>query len=158
MSLAVLNDSLYVGGSFDRAGAVAVSSLAIWGGTQWSSVPGGVTHAGSAGAVTALAAFQGRLFVGGEFDSAGGIPARNIAAWGGGAWNSLGEGVHARVTCMAAHGNSLVVGLYFGSEGVLGMGRLLVALDRADELWVSGDGPVFGCRSDRRRRVPRRSP
>lgn len=40
---------------------------------------------------------NGLLYVGGEFDSAGGIPANNIAKWDGSLWSSCGKGLNRDV-------------------------------------------------------------
>jgi len=43
--------------------------------------------------VYAMQVYRDKLFVGGEFDSAGGIRARNIATWDGTKWDSIGGGM-----------------------------------------------------------------
>ncbi len=90
---------LYAGGQFTLAGGVAAANIARWDGTNWSSVGAGVGGA-SAAVVEALTVFDrgagAALHAGGRFTSAGGVSARNIAAWNGVRWSALAEGVGAQ--------------------------------------------------------------
>lgn len=86
-------EKLYVSGLFDNAdGKNGTENLAAWDGSQWSSVGGGVDFA-----VWALTSgdFEGspRLYVGGQFNSAGGVPAHGIASWDGQQYRAVGSGV-----------------------------------------------------------------
>ena len=97
-SLAVFDDGsgerLYVGGQFTSAGGVAAQNLASFADGLWDA-PAGVT--GPAAVVERLHVHDdGRgpaLFVAGEFDSAGGIAAQDIARFDGAAWSNLGGGL-----------------------------------------------------------------
>lgn len=83
--------NVFAGGGFSRSGSTDTSSLAVWNGSSWSEVGGGV---GDTGFVRALAIGpDGRLFVGGQFSSVGGQPANNIAAWNGSTWDTLDGGI-----------------------------------------------------------------
>jgi len=88
--------ALFAGGDFTDAGGVAVHSIAKWDGESWSDVGGGIKGGLLAG-VYSLAVFDDgngeALFVGGNFDSAGGQPASNVARWDGANWSALGDGV-----------------------------------------------------------------
>jgi len=89
-----LQGSLVVGGSFDTADGVMVDGVAAWNGTAWAPVGGGVGGGvNSTGIVLALAADGATLFAGGDFLTAGGEPANNVARWNGSAWDSLGAGL-----------------------------------------------------------------
>jgi len=79
----VYNGDLYVGGHFDTAGGIPVKNIAKWDGTSWSSVDVGVWGAigGGIDGSGAFAAYDSSLYVGGGFDTAGGLPARDIAKW-----------------------------------------------------------------------------
>lgn len=85
---------LHVGGSFTSAGGVSTDSIARWNGSIWQTLPPG---RGVSGLVDALAVFDdgngARLYVGGQFTSAGGAPAASIAAWDGAAWETVGPGL-----------------------------------------------------------------
>jgi len=73
-ALAAAGDvELFVGGRFSRIGAEPIARLARWDGARWYGV-GAID-----GEVHALAWHAGTLYVGGEFVSAGGVPAANLA-------------------------------------------------------------------------------
>ena len=97
-ALAVANNKLYVGGMFEWAGNINnANSLAVWDGTNWSSLGGGVTDddrfLDPVGRVMAIAISGNNIYVGGNFDHAGNIDAKNIARWNGTSWSALGDGV-----------------------------------------------------------------
>ncbi|MCZ7652101.1 MAG: hypothetical protein M5U13_13445 [Thermoanaerobaculia bacterium] len=95
--MAVFDDgggpALYVGGSFSEAGGLPAHGVARWDGAAWSAL-GGFGSDGVDGEVFGLAVFDDgsgpALFVGGNFDSAGGLSAQNLAAWDGEAWRVVG--------------------------------------------------------------------
>jgi len=66
-----------------------------------------------------LAVFGGHLIVGGRFDSLAGQSARNIAAWDGSSWHSLGPGLwqsddsNSRVEALLTFQDDLIVTGYF---------------------------------------------
>ncbi|MBX7151342.1 T9SS type A sorting domain-containing protein [bacterium] len=53
------------------------------------------------------------LYVGGEFTTAGGVPAKNLAQWDGWTWSQVGGGVDGTVLSLAKDGVS-TTGLYVG--------------------------------------------
>lgn len=143
-ALAVFNDgtgpALYAGGSFTSAGGVPANSLAKWNGTAWSAVGGGMTTslvspstglclAPVAGSVYALRsgvdASGPALFVGGDFLTAGGVPADLAARWNGVTWagapgpacHSSGRRVEALSIYDDGSGPAIFAGGYFTSIG-----------------------------------------
>ncbi len=76
-AMAVLDGQLYVAGQFDRAGPLAVNSIARWDGAQWHRLGTGVTG----GRVNALAVVAGKLYAAGSFTAAGGRSVSGIASW-----------------------------------------------------------------------------
>lgn len=83
-------EELFVGGFFDTAsGAPGTSHLAKWNGNAWSGLTGGTPD----WAVWALAVWNGRLYVGGSFTTAGGVTVNGIASWDGEAWYACGDGM-----------------------------------------------------------------
>ena len=87
--------TFYVGGHFHRAGDISVNGIASFNtlSNEWSNVPGG--------GVTGLGApyvadfrlpilFSPDLYIGGEFTSAGGVIAHNVARLDNGKWWPLG--------------------------------------------------------------------
>ncbi|MFI4915853.1 MAG: GC-type dockerin domain-anchored protein [Phycisphaerales bacterium JB060] len=87
--------ALYASGRLHSADGERLSGIARWDGTQWSDVGGGIT--GSPAIAYAMAIYDGpigpRLIVAGEFEAAGGVPVKQIAAWDGSQWSPLGEGI-----------------------------------------------------------------
>lgn len=81
---AIYHDTLIVGGQFDSAGGIKCNNIAEWDGTSWHAMGRGITSApkGAESYVGALCVYNGELYVGGQFDSAGGMYALNIARWG----------------------------------------------------------------------------
>ena len=58
------------------------------------------------------------LYAGGDFTTAGGVPASNIAKWDGRAWSALGSGLDDEVWALAADGTGrLLVGGHFSLAG-----------------------------------------
>jgi len=95
------DDKLYVGGSFKMVDSTITANniayLAESGGTYtWHSMGSGVN-----GPVYAIVEFDNKIYVAGDFDTAGGIAAANIAYWDGNSWNASG--------CTYGHVNDLVV-------------------------------------------------
>ncbi|HVZ40504.1 MAG TPA: hypothetical protein VHI13_14590 [Candidatus Kapabacteria bacterium] len=91
-TMAFVDDDLYVGGAFTKAGGTNASRIARWNGTAWSSLTSGVGAQGSAPFVTALAVRDTAIFVAGTFAFAGGKPMKNIAQWStrSNAWYTVG--------------------------------------------------------------------
>jgi hypothetical protein len=94
-TLTVWNDGtgpkLFVGGTFAKAGALSVNNVALWDGTEWSAMRGGVRHGLYVGfgprAQASLVFDTGlgigsELIVGGEFGYADGISSQLIASYG----------------------------------------------------------------------------
>jgi hypothetical protein len=78
----------------------------------WSPLGGGID-----GYVNALTVYNGQLIVGGGFDMAGGVSARNIAAWDGNSWTPLGTGVNASVFDLAVYDGKLIAAGPFSEAG-----------------------------------------
>ena len=89
-ALAVYHSFLYAGGRFVSAGGTTAHYIARWDGADWSSVSGGVSGYTENTEVDAFAVYDGYLYVGGRFLSAGGIPTNNLARWNGSTWSAAG--------------------------------------------------------------------
>src|ERR1019366_1654117 len=97
-ALAMNGTDLYAGGQFNWAGAVSANYVAKWDGSAWSPLGSGLGASdGSPRCVYALAVSGTNLYVGGEFTTAGGVTANNIAKWDGNAWSALGSGVNGTI-------------------------------------------------------------
>ena len=57
------------------------------------------------------------LYAAGHFDTAGNIPANNIAKWDGVAWSPLGTGINDRVSALISYNGSLYAGGNFTAAG-----------------------------------------
>jgi hypothetical protein len=109
-------DRLYVGGSLQAAGDVAVQNVACWDGTSWSAVGDGVPFR-----VRAMTVFRSRLVVAGDAaspDARGGI-----LEWNGTSWQPLAEGVAgttaaAGIQALLPLGDSLYAGGNFAQAGL----------------------------------------
>lgn len=117
VALAASGTDIYAGGTFTTAGGVAASRVARWNGTAWSALGSGVAVGPcSVDVVLALAANGSDLYVGGCFNSAGGVSlTANIARWNGSAWSSL-----------AGSANSSVRALVFSAGGLYAAGSFSV--------------------------------
>jgi hypothetical protein len=111
---------LVVGGTFTVAGDQLANGIAVFdpaAGT-WSVLGSGMTT------VRALALLpNGDLVAGGEFTTAGGVAASNIASWNGASWAPLGAGFNAAVHALAVRANGeLIAGGAFWLSGTTPMG------------------------------------
>jgi len=80
--LQVCGDQIFVGGRFDGAGGVASRGIAMWTGSSWRGFAGGVDEGlMSDGYVYAVSLLDGDLYVGGDFELAGGTLSNNLARW-----------------------------------------------------------------------------
>ena len=85
--------NLYIGGAFSRAGTVSMNNIAKWNGSAWTALGTGIGDNWT-GQVNALALDgSGNLYAGGQFTTAGGTSANNIAKWNGSAWSVLDSGL-----------------------------------------------------------------
>ena len=97
-AFAVEGKNLYAGGNFFFAGSVLVKHIAKWDGTEWSALGSGIEGPLQTIYETVMALAldgAGNLYAGGEFGTAGGISAKNIAKWDGTGWSALGSGIDA---------------------------------------------------------------
>ncbi|MEO8147797.1 MAG: T9SS type A sorting domain-containing protein [Bacteroidia bacterium] len=123
-SLGTYQGDLIAGGLFSQAGGVTANSIAKWDGTSWAPLGSGM-GATSVGYnyVFALAEYNGSLFAGGMYESAGGVLANSIAKWDGTSWIDLnggvwygGSNVYA-VNALTVYNNDLYASGIFTSAG-----------------------------------------
>jgi hypothetical protein len=122
-ALAIIDDKLYAAGQFTKAGGLSVNRIAMWDGTDWFNVGGGVTGVGNV-SITDLQAVGGNLYAIGTFTNAGGIDVNRIAKWDGANWSALGGGITPAplvsaisVIALGAQDSDLYVGGIFGQAG-----------------------------------------
>jgi len=82
-------DQLIVGGHFSSAGGVSVNNIAAWNGNEWSDMGGGMTNQFTTPYVYTMEQYNGKLYVGGDFDHSGGVHTGSIAMWDGTVWDTV---------------------------------------------------------------------
>ena len=124
-SLAVYDDgggpALYVGGGFESAGGVKAAGIAKWDGSSWTSLGSEAAVDGTVNAMIVHDDGSGpALFVGGRFDTAGGVVVNNVAKWNGSTWSALGAGTSGvfgeEVFALAVFDDGGGPALYAGGE------------------------------------------
>ncbi len=113
-----LSAALMIGGRFSFAGQSPARNIALWDGSSWSPMGGGLPHDSSSLGVCALAQHGGMLIAGGSFELTPGSPGQGIAAWNGSAWAPLGGGgggIVGWVSSLAVYGDDLIAAGYFAA-------------------------------------------
>lgn len=103
----------------------------------WRGLGGGMD-----GDVYALVVWNGDLVAGGDFTTAGGKPAANIARWDGAAWHALGAGTDGPVEVLVVWNGALVAGGSFGSAGAASAANLARWGGSSWSALGGTDGPV----------------
>lgn len=125
-SLGVYNSDLIVGGIFLTAGGISTPSIAKWNGSSWSGLGTGIgaTPVGY-NYVFALTEYNGSLFAGGMYQTAGGINVNSIAKWDGTNWYDLNGGVQYNgtnvyaVNTLTVYNGDLYAGGIFSTAGAI---------------------------------------
>ena len=125
-------ERLFIGGDFNSIGSTGIDYFARWDGTTWTQVGGGISGSSSFAGVGAAVIFDDgtgpALYVGGNFEVAGGVNASNLARWDGTSWSEVGGGVDSGINLagpyvqdmavlQTADGPLLVVAGYIDSAG-----------------------------------------
>ncbi|HBH05642.1 MAG TPA: hypothetical protein DDX92_03455 [Flavobacteriales bacterium] len=82
---------LYFGGIFTQADHSGESHIARWNGSEWLPVGGGVYPHPLSQSIFSMVVHDGYLYVAGQFDEVGGVPARSVARWDGTEWCGCGS-------------------------------------------------------------------
>jgi hypothetical protein len=103
---------LYVGGRLIDS----VPSVAAWDGQEWQLLPQSNGLRGSSSrTMTVFDDGTGpALYAGGQFSSAGGVEASNIARWNGTGWSALGSGMNDWVRALTVFDDGTGPALYAG--------------------------------------------
>jgi trimeric autotransporter adhesin len=118
------NNNLYAGGMFDTLSGFNIGrGILKWDGSMWLPL-NGVVGDGVSGPpgfkVKTLKVFNGELYIGGSFDTAGGVAASNFAKWNGTSWLAVGSGMDGEVNAMTIYNNELYIGGDFTTaDGVI---------------------------------------
>src|SRR5207249_3437752 len=97
------------------AGEITANNIAEWNGSSWSALGSGL--GGASPRVNALVVSRADLYVGGDFQTAGGNSANRVARWDGSGWSSLGSGMNDSVLALAVLGGELYAGGLFTAAG-----------------------------------------
>lgn len=136
------NDNIYAGGIFETINGNLARNIAFWNGTTWSALNDATTgDAGTNNEIRSLAIdTDGTLYVGGNFDEAGGNTANRIATWDGANWGTLGTGTSGFVEAIAVTPTNVFVGGNFSIAGGQTVNRI-AQWNKNDALWSAlGDG------------------
>ncbi len=136
--------NLFVGGVFQKAGAVTVNNVAEWSGGNWYALHdnnSGIT--GTDAIVYAIGMNQANsyIYIGGAFNS----PAAKIASWTGSNWSSVGSGaaLNGNVNAIDYVGSNLYIGGDFTNAGGSGA-NYLARLPGGSGNWLAVGGSVDG--------------
>lgn len=118
--------NLFVGGVFTEVGETSVNNIAVWKDGNWMSLTDiGTNIAGTNNEIRSLAIDEeNSLYVGGNFDTAGGISAARIAKWNGSNWSGLGDGTSGFVQAITIVENYLYAGGNFNLAGNTSANRI----------------------------------
>jgi trimeric autotransporter adhesin len=127
--------NVYVGGSFARAGSLAVTNLARWNGRSWDAVGntwgGDIVYYGDQvnyylGVVSSLTYYQNNLYVAGSFGAIGGVIARNFAWWDGRSWHGVSLDQEGGISVLKVEQGSLYAAGFFERIGGVAATNLAV--------------------------------
>ncbi len=120
-ALYVWNNKLYAGGSYYQAGDSLANNIASWNDTMWSPLGSGTSTGGTGkyndGYIYSIGSYNNELYIGGQFDSAGGISSKWIARWNGAQWDSVGLGVNGPIYAFMSFNNNLYLSGTFDTVG-----------------------------------------
>lgn len=115
-AFASCGDQTAVGGRFTTAGGTPANNVALWSGSGWTSLGGGITSTGQP-SVRALVDTEMGLVAGGLFTQAGDQQVTNIARWDGKSWSAMGEGLNGTVRALVVNARQLYAGGDFTHSG-----------------------------------------
>lgn len=130
------NGGVYIGGTFETAGGLPTNNIALWHNNSWTSLTDNETGiSGTNNEVRAISLDENDLvYVGGNFDSAGGNNAPRIAVWNGTNWGTLGAGTSGFVQTIHITPENVYAGGNFAIAGNITANRI-ARWDRAALQW-----------------------
>jgi hypothetical protein len=120
-------ERMYVAGSLDQDAARTSCLVYRLDGNNWTRLGnvGFLQTGGDCGGINSLAFdSKGNLYAGGNFDSADGSPAKNIAKWDGTRWSNLGSGTDSSVLTLNIVDTTMYVGGCFRRAGGIFSSRI----------------------------------
>ena len=142
-------DKVYAGGVFARASGIQVNNIALFEGNTWERLADATTGAaGTNNEIRSIAVDnQGTIFIGGNFDVAGGKEAARIAQWNGNLWSSLGNGTSGFVQAIAINDEFIYAGGNFSIAGGALVNRI-ARWNRNSNTWEGLSGGLSGSVND----------
>jgi len=120
------NNNVYAAGIFETIDGATARNIALWNGASWSTLvdaDNGIS--GTNNEIRSLAIDdEGILYVGGNFDEAGGSVANRIATWDGVNWGTLGSGTSGFVEAIVANDSQIYIGGNFAEAGGILVNRI----------------------------------
>src|SRR4029453_6297717 len=106
----------YAGGQFVTTGVGGPSLFRI---AQWNPATNTWSQVGTGmnSAVQALKSYNGSLYAGGSFSTAGGVSTGGLARWNGTSWSAVGGVFNGVVYALEVHNGELVIGGSFTGVG-----------------------------------------
>ncbi|WP_438422332.1 PQQ-dependent sugar dehydrogenase [Aquimarina macrocephali] len=120
------NNNVFVGGVFKTINGTTARNIAKWNGSQWSALEDATNKkSGTNNEIRSLAiGSDGTLYVGGNFDEAGGNIAKRIATWNGSNWGTLGDGTSGFVEAITTTPTTIYIGGNFALAGNTTVNRI----------------------------------
>ncbi len=160
-AVAVKGDNVFVGGNFETAGGVITPAIARWNGIShtWNSLGTGL--AGCEGflcsypSVDAILVVGNDIYVGGNFYTAGGVVAHDIARWNliDQNWHAMGSGLSCTglfcaplALSMVYNGTCVVIGGSFSGAGIVSANNLAqwCGSSWSNVVWNDGTDHIIG--------------
>ncbi|MCC5865356.1 MAG: hypothetical protein JJU31_09585 [Wenzhouxiangella sp.] len=133
-ALASFQGQLYAGGFFTELDNEPALRIVRFDGAEWFPVGGGIPAVDGSSVsfpgVRTLVEDNGLLYVAGEFDQAGNVPANSIASWNGTSWSALSS--------LLGNGLERVVGQNIRPASASGL------MNHAGSIYVVGDFDLAG--------------
>lgn len=103
-------NEIYIGMLSNPLEDGGTSGVKKWNGVAWLNPGTGVDNTDVSYSISALEIYDNKLFVGGFFNTAGGMPVNNIAIWDGINWTSPGNGLNGYCSALEVHNGELYAG------------------------------------------------
>ncbi|SEM22191.1 Por secretion system C-terminal sorting domain-containing protein [Maribacter orientalis] len=128
--------ALFISGVFSVAGGITVNNITKWENNTWSALVDNATNVSGTNNEIRSIAFDenNNLYVGGNFDMAGGVSAVRIARWNGTNWSALGSGTSGFVQAIESIGDYLYIGGNFSIAGDKTVNRI-ARFNKINESW-----------------------
>jgi len=124
-AISVFNQKIYIGSLAINFNIMRGNPIATWDGSNMAIVGKGLNKGDRSSedgyshfcAIRVFAVYNGNLYAGGTFDTAGGKRICCIAKWNDTNWSALGTGIRGQIYSMAVYDGKLYVGGQFDSAG-----------------------------------------